>query len=276
MAVSEKQVLANRQNAIHSTGPKSEQGKAIASQNALRHGLRSENMVIPGETPEEFDQFRQLLQDDLSPTGAMEVFLADRIVQSFWKLRRAGRIETEIIKGLHDKWASDQQHHQKQIQARQQSDLERKITEQAYQNPDRSDDYEKVHAAWNASNEAKMIRENRWPQTPGHPSPEEVMKNYVAEHTLKLRQRHQVALNAKIDQEIASATAARSADDQAKTVPSTALGQLMQQDITGSNILARFRLCEGQIERSLYKALTELQKLQILRSGKWRPEPSDA
>lgn len=36
---SQRQLFANRQNATRSTGPRSEQGKARSSQNALRHGL---------------------------------------------------------------------------------------------------------------------------------------------------------------------------------------------------------------------------------------------
>ena len=36
-----KQTIANRKNAKKSTGPKTAKGKAISSQNALKHGLRS-------------------------------------------------------------------------------------------------------------------------------------------------------------------------------------------------------------------------------------------
>lgn len=44
----EKQIAANRRNALRSTGPRTEAGKKIASQNAFRHGLslpRPENEV---------------------------------------------------------------------------------------------------------------------------------------------------------------------------------------------------------------------------------------
>jgi hypothetical protein len=95
--LSEKQLLANQQNALRSTGPRSAAGKAIASQNAIRHGLRAEHTVVPGEDPEEFDRFRQMILDDLAPAGALELMLSDRIVAGFWKLHRAGRIETEML-----------------------------------------------------------------------------------------------------------------------------------------------------------------------------------
>ena len=38
---SDKQNEANRRNAEQSTGPKTAEGKAIAAQNSLRHGLRA-------------------------------------------------------------------------------------------------------------------------------------------------------------------------------------------------------------------------------------------
>ena len=53
------------------------------------------------------------------------------------------------------------------------------------------------------------------------------------------------------------------------------LGQSLSTDFSGSNVLARFVRYEGHIERSLYKALTEFQKLQILRANRWMPNPPD-
>ena len=46
-----RQRRANRLNAQRSTGPKSAQGKARASMNALRHGLRAEIPCSPERTP---------------------------------------------------------------------------------------------------------------------------------------------------------------------------------------------------------------------------------
>ena len=46
---SEKQAEANRRNALNSTGPKTPEGKAAVSHNALRHGLLSRDILLPGE-----------------------------------------------------------------------------------------------------------------------------------------------------------------------------------------------------------------------------------
>ena len=51
--------LANRQNSLHSTGPATAEGKAASSQNALRHGLTSKQIVLPGEDAAHYDELRQ-------------------------------------------------------------------------------------------------------------------------------------------------------------------------------------------------------------------------
>jgi hypothetical protein len=43
------------------------------------------------------------------------------------------------------------------------------------------------------------------------------------------------------------------------------LGSVVLEDFTSGNILSRFRRYEGQIERSLYRALKELHRYQWLR-----------
>src|SRR4051812_42325093 len=45
---SERQREANRQNAAKSTGPKTEEGKAASSANALQHGVFAYTSVLPG------------------------------------------------------------------------------------------------------------------------------------------------------------------------------------------------------------------------------------
>ena len=45
---SEAQIQANRANAQKSTGPRTAEGKATVAQNAVKHGLRAEQMVIKG------------------------------------------------------------------------------------------------------------------------------------------------------------------------------------------------------------------------------------
>ena len=46
---SDKQGAANRRNALKSTGPKTPEGKAAVRLNAMKHGLLSKDVLLPGE-----------------------------------------------------------------------------------------------------------------------------------------------------------------------------------------------------------------------------------
>ena len=51
---SERQANANRENARLSTGPRTPAGKDVARWNALKHGLRAESALIPGEAADDY------------------------------------------------------------------------------------------------------------------------------------------------------------------------------------------------------------------------------
>lgn len=53
----EARIAANRRNAARSTGPRTEDGKAAAAQNALRHGLTARHLVTARETEADFAAF---------------------------------------------------------------------------------------------------------------------------------------------------------------------------------------------------------------------------
>jgi len=60
--VTPKQVAANRKNGARSTGPKTPAGKAASSRNSLKTGLLSRELILAGESREEFDAlFDQLI-----------------------------------------------------------------------------------------------------------------------------------------------------------------------------------------------------------------------
>jgi len=94
------QILANRQNAQESTGPKTPEGKATVSQNAIKHGLTAQKTVIPGENLADFELYRYEMLEELDPLSPMESMLADRIVSLSWRLKRTVRIQNETIDAL--------------------------------------------------------------------------------------------------------------------------------------------------------------------------------
>ena len=103
---SEARINANRLNAQKSTGPRTAEGKAVVSQNAVKHGLSGECDVIRGEEQEEFDQYREEMFWELNPLGVMQCRLVERIVSLAWRLRRAERLQNEAFDALLEKEAS--------------------------------------------------------------------------------------------------------------------------------------------------------------------------
>jgi hypothetical protein len=96
-AMSDRRTLANRSNASKSTGPQTIEGRAVASRNALRHGLRSNQLLLDGEDPEELVALQADLLEALAPVGAIELSLAERIVVAIWRQRRLARAESAAL-----------------------------------------------------------------------------------------------------------------------------------------------------------------------------------
>jgi len=96
----EKQIRANKLNALRSTGPRTSAGKATSSRNALQHGLTSQQIILPGEDPELFGEMRQRLLLEFAPWGAMEEGLVEQLASTLWRLRRVPVLEAAILAWL--------------------------------------------------------------------------------------------------------------------------------------------------------------------------------
>ena len=94
---SEAQRGAARANGAKSRGPRTPDGKARSSANAIRHGLTAQHVVLADEDEAEFCKFGACMFDDLEPAGALEEFLAERVVAAAWRLRRTARVEAEAL-----------------------------------------------------------------------------------------------------------------------------------------------------------------------------------
>jgi hypothetical protein len=94
---SEKQVQANRRNALQSTGPTTPEGKAAVRMNARTHGLRSQELLLPGEDEDALKELDENLRAELQPEGELENLLMDGIVAAHWRLRRLRRVEAGIF-----------------------------------------------------------------------------------------------------------------------------------------------------------------------------------
>jgi hypothetical protein len=94
---SEKQVLANQQNAKHSTGPRTEAGKRRSRRNAVRHGLTAETVIDTLENAADYKAFERAIKSDYSPQTAIEGQLVSRLASLLWRLRRAVIVESGLL-----------------------------------------------------------------------------------------------------------------------------------------------------------------------------------
>ena len=101
MSTSQKQIAANRKNATKSTGPKSPEGKAVASRNAIKHGIHACDIIIKSprlsEDPAEYEQMVDSLFEELNPEGCLQKHLVLKIANSLWRYRRVINAETARI-----------------------------------------------------------------------------------------------------------------------------------------------------------------------------------
>jgi len=87
--ISEARLAANRANAQRSTGPTTEHGKAIVSQNNFRHGLSGAFQVLPSESQQDFDTLLTDFAAEHNPVNPVECRLIEKMAQHFWLARRA-------------------------------------------------------------------------------------------------------------------------------------------------------------------------------------------
>ena len=90
------QRASSRNNALQSTGPRSPEGKARSSMNALKTGIHAESAVVLGESPELFAALTAEYFDHHRPNTPQQRALVDTLVTCEWQRRRMVRIEPEV------------------------------------------------------------------------------------------------------------------------------------------------------------------------------------
>jgi hypothetical protein len=117
---------ANRANARHSTGPRTEPGKQRSSLNALRHGLprptdpdgtsrgteiqeRSKGVpatartaLLPTEDPEAYQRHIQQFLDEYAPANPTETQLVHEIANTAWRLARQFQKALEQLRDIQE------------------------------------------------------------------------------------------------------------------------------------------------------------------------------
>jgi hypothetical protein len=133
---SQKQIEANRLNALKSTGPRTEHGKRRSRRNAFRHGLTAETVVKSLEDARLYRLFQAAIISDYAPLSAVEHELVLRLASLLWRLRRVTAIESGLLE-IHGTAARDDKSEENSVITMPTSDLYRRLglTDQIKQSP---------------------------------------------------------------------------------------------------------------------------------------------
>src|SRR5438270_7917871 len=88
---------AARANGAKSQGPVTDEGKATAAMNALRHGLTAATLVLTTEDKPKFDELLNAYIDEYRPATQTDSDLVQEIAVSKWLQRRCRALQTALI-----------------------------------------------------------------------------------------------------------------------------------------------------------------------------------
>jgi hypothetical protein len=108
---SPKQRDANRRNAQLSTGPRSAEGKAKSSRNALKTGLYARGNIIGHEAPWLLEELIVQFTAEHQPASPTERSLVDQLIHTEWMLRRYCWLETEVWRAAGSRLSPEKLNH---------------------------------------------------------------------------------------------------------------------------------------------------------------------
>jgi hypothetical protein len=94
--ITPNRLAANRENAQKSTGPVTDEGKAVSSQNRLTHGLARHNgrfALLPTENPDDYADLLNGYLAEHNPTTPTEKDLVHNMAESRWLANRAQNLQ---------------------------------------------------------------------------------------------------------------------------------------------------------------------------------------
>ena len=95
--ISPAQLSANRANAQHSTGPRTSEGKAKSSLNAVKSALTGRTVLLPTDDAPSYRRHILAFENDLKPVGLQECELVQSIADTGWRLHRIFALEMAIF-----------------------------------------------------------------------------------------------------------------------------------------------------------------------------------
>jgi hypothetical protein len=93
----ERRAAINRENAQHSTGPRTNAGKQRSALNSLRHGLTAASPVLPTEDRAAYEDHRRGLFDEYKAATPTESQLVQELADTSWRLNRIPLLEADAL-----------------------------------------------------------------------------------------------------------------------------------------------------------------------------------
>lgn len=288
--MTEKRVAANRANAEKSTGPTSEDGKTRSAQNSRTHGLLSLVPVLPGvERAEDWEAHRSGIVDALQPEGHLEEILTDRIALQAWRLGRVVRYERDstanALETVEKDYANSKRYeslgdllspfHPDDVRGllEMHREMRRLLEELPMMPKDRTLSGEEASSIINAVAEAAGVNANdlEYEGFPGDVALED-FAGWTADLVLRAVDTVARAGNISRDEVLREALDAAgrevfSAEQKAREMEAELRRLTLRRILPGTELLEKLTRYESHLERSLYRALHELQRLQAARLG---------
>ena len=95
--ISPKRLEANRRNAKHSTGPRTEEGKQRSRLNAGRHFLTGQVEILPDEERAAVEAFCKRFVEEYCPSSLHERLIVRAIAEDYWRIGRARAVENNLF-----------------------------------------------------------------------------------------------------------------------------------------------------------------------------------
>ncbi len=96
LTISPAQLAANQANSQQSTGPRTPEGKAKSSVNALRTGLTGRTILLSAAEADAYELHLARFACDLNPVGDRETELVQSLADTQWRLNRIPILEAGI------------------------------------------------------------------------------------------------------------------------------------------------------------------------------------
>ncbi len=93
---SDARLNANRNNAQHSTGPRTIEGKTISSQNAIKTALTGRTVLLPTDDADLYHSHLEAFRQEWQPSGQRETVLVQSLGDNAWRIERMASLEAAI------------------------------------------------------------------------------------------------------------------------------------------------------------------------------------